>query len=233
MIIKKTDASAKGVATLALLDRSGPTQLHQQTPQAPSSARPQAGPPRLEMSEPEARRTADRMLQQAQERSLTVEREAYEKGFAQGEKAGMELANKKAEALLQRYQASLAEFARLRGDILLRIEKDVVRLAVAIAKKIVHREVHADPEIILTMTRIALTRIGEKSMVTIHLNPADFKFVLDNKSRLGTASELAGITLVEDGAVSRGGCLIDTEMGSIDARVDEQLREIEHGLLGS
>ncbi len=185
------------------------------------------------MSEPEARRTADRMLQQAQERSLTVEREAYEKGFAQGEKAGMELANKKAEALLQRYQSSLAEFGRLRGDILLRIEKDVVRLAVAIAKKIVHREVHADPEIILTMTRIALTRIGEKSMVTIHLNPADFKFVLDNKARLGTASELAGITLVEDGAVSRGGCLIDTEMGSIDARVDEQLREIEHGLLGS
>lgn len=229
MIIKRGDAVAKALAVLDLEDRTS-------VPQRRVSTKSATGPKGAmvpEMAEPEVRRAADRLLQQAQERSGLIEREAYEKGYAHGEQAGMELATKKAEALLERYISSLTQLGRTRNDVLLQLEKDVVKLAAAIAKKIIHREIQADPEIILTMVRIALSRVGEKSLVNVRLNPVDFKFVADNKARLGTPSELAGITLIEDHSIARGGCLLDTEAGSIDARVDEQLREIEFGLLGS
>ncbi len=231
MIIKKKDLGSRQVTPLALQEHAG---HHPAVGHMPPQ-RPHAEPLRstAPVSEQELSIAAQRMLQQAQERVMMIEKDAYEKGFMQGERTGKEMAEKRVDAQLKRYASTLDEFARLKGDMLLRVEKDVVKLAVAISKRIIQREIQIDQEIILTMARIALSRIGEKSLVTIRLNPIDFKIVIDHKSRLGTPSDLAGMTLVEDHSITRGGCLIDTEMGSVDARIDEQFREIERGLLGN
>jgi len=159
---------------------------------------------------------------------LHIEKMAYENGFRQGEKAGMEIAEKKIDALMQRYAEAIAEVARLRSSLYTRSERDVVRLALEVARKIVHREIQADREIIQTLVKVALGHVAGKSAVTIRLHPADYAYILEHRAELKQQSdEDRELVLVADKTIERGGCLIQTECGDVDARIEEEFREVE------
>lgn len=155
-----------------------------------------------------------------------LEKEAYENGFAQGEKAGMEIGRQKAEAQMRRYAESIAELSTLRSSLYLQIEHEVVKLAVEVAKKIVHREIQVDRDIIQTLVRVALSHVAEKSAVTIHVSPADYNYLLEHRAELAQ-TEGRDIALLADKSIERGGCLVQTECGDIDARIEEKFREVE------
>ena len=157
-----------------------------------------------------------------------VERNAFENGFRQGEKAGMEIAEKKAEAIMRRYGDSIRDLGRYKTSLYGQVEREVVRLAVEVARKIVHREIQADPEVIQTLVKVALDRVAGRSVVTVRVNPIDYNFLLDKQR--GWAQEEGvthEVTLVSDKAIERGGCLVQTECGDVDARVEEGFREVE------
>ena len=93
-----------------------------------------------------------------------------------------------------------------------------------------HREIQADPEIIQTLIRVALSHVAEKSAVTVHLHPTDYNYVLERRAELSDGDTVAGeIVLLADKSIERGGCLIQTECGEIDARIEEEFREVERG----
>jgi flagellar biosynthesis/type III secretory pathway protein FliH len=156
-----------------------------------------------------------------------VEKNAYENGFRQGEKAGMEIAERKMEAVMRRYADAILEVNKLRSSLYVKVEREVVKLAIAVAKKIVHREIQVDRDIIQTLVRVALGHVAEKSSVTIHLNPMDYNYLLELRAEL-SQSEGRDIALLSDKSIERGGCLIQTDCGDIDARVQEEFREVEH-----
>jgi flagellar biosynthesis/type III secretory pathway protein FliH len=156
-----------------------------------------------------------------------LERKAFENGFLQGEKSGSEIAEQKVEAIRKRYSEALLEISKLRSGLYVQAEREVVKLAVEVAKKIIHREIHADPEVIQTLVRVALSHVAEKSAVTIHLNPADYSYLMEQRSEL-SQSEGRDIALLADKSIERGGCLIQTTCGDIDARIEEKFREVEH-----
>jgi hypothetical protein len=156
-----------------------------------------------------------------------LEKTAYENGFLQGEKAGMEIAEQKVEAVMRRYADAIMEIGRLRSSLYAQVEREVVKLSVEVAKKIVHRELQADPDIIQTLVRVALSHVAEKSAVTVHLSPLDYNYLLEQRAELSQA-EGRDISLLADKSIERGGCLIQTECGDIDARVEEKFREVEH-----
>jgi flagellar assembly protein FliH len=155
-----------------------------------------------------------------------LEKSAYENGFAQGEKAGMEIAERKIEVVMKRYAESIMEVGRLRSALYAQVEREVVKLAIEVAKKIVHREIQADREIIETLVHVALSHVAEKSAVTVHLSPLDYNYLLEHRAEL-TQSEGRDISLLADQSIERGGCLIQTECGDIDARIEEKFREVE------
>lgn len=155
-----------------------------------------------------------------------LEKAAYESGFLQGEKAGMEIAEQKIEAVMRRYSESILELGKLRPSLYSQVEREVVKLAVEVAKKIVHREIQVDKDIIQTLVRVALSHVAEKSAVTIHLNPMDHNHLLALRDELSQA-EGRDIALLADKSIERGGCLIQTECGDIDARIEEKFREVE------
>jgi flagellar assembly protein FliH len=157
-----------------------------------------------------------------------VERNAFENGFRQGEKAGMEIAEKKAEAIMRRYGDSIRDLGRYKTSLYGQVEREVVRLAVEVARKIVHREIQADPEVIQTLVKVALDRVSGRSVVTVRVNPIDYNFLLDKQrgwaQEEGAAHE---VTLMADKAIERGGCLVQTDCGDVDARIEEGFREVE------
>lgn len=162
-----------------------------------------------------------------------IEKAAYESGFRQGEMAGLESAEKKVAPLMKRYADAVLEIAKLKPAVYARVERDVVKLALEVAKKIVHREVNVDREIVQTLIKVALSHIAIKSPVTIRLHPADYNFVLEQRTASVPLGESGlDITLLADKSIERGGCLIATECGDIDARIEEEFREVEHAFFG-
>src|SRR4051812_33973521 len=109
--------------------------------------------------------------------TATVEREAFASGYAQGERAGFEAGAHRAESMLRRLSASIDELASLRRTMLAQGEREMVLLALAIARLIVRREVSIDQDLVVTIARVALERLGGNATATLRLNPDDFNAV--------------------------------------------------------
>jgi flagellar assembly protein FliH len=155
-----------------------------------------------------------------------LEKSAFENGLRQGEKSGAAMAERKIEELSRRHAESILEIGRLKSMLYAQVEREVARLAIEVAKKIVHREIQADPEIIQTLVHVALSHVNEKTPVAVHVNPADYEFISKRQSELSLA-ESRNISIASDKSIERGGCLIETEYGDIDARLEEKFREVE------
>ena len=184
-----------------------------------------------EILEPETvQQRCEKMLQDARLKVSEIEKLGYEKGFAEGQRAGSEVGERMGEALVKQYSAGLDAINKLRRDVFAASEREVIRLALEVARKVIKREVAIDEELILTLVRVALARVADQSLATVRVNPKDFQVIQRHHAADGNAGALSeSVKLVEDPLIARGGCIIETESGTIDARVEEQLREIEKG----
>ncbi len=158
-----------------------------------------------------------------------LEREAFAKGFAQGERSGQEAADQRGEAMLRRLTETLQELTQLRSQMIHQTERQMVELAVAVARRVVHREVSLDPDLLVAMARVALERLGDAARITVRLNPDDYQSTGAARVAQLTASN---VTVVADGRIPRGGCRVESEMGILDAGIDAQIQEIAQALLG-
>ncbi|MBL8136861.1 MAG: hypothetical protein JNL48_09585 [Acidobacteria bacterium] len=159
-----------------------------------------------------------------------LEREAFTKGYAQGERAGAEASAARAEAMLRRLAQTLDDLQALRGDLIRRTEREVVDLALAIAKKVLQREVTLDHDLMLAMARVALDRLADVSTASIRLHPDDYAGVM--LGRGPSAVTTHGVQIVADPSVRRGGCVVQSEFGSVDIGVATQIDELTHALFG-
>jgi flagellar assembly protein FliH len=163
-------------------------------------------------------------------RLAALEREAFAKGYQQGERAGAEAAAQRGEAILRRLAQTIEELTTLRTEMIHQTERQMVQLALAIARRIVHREVSLNQDLLIAMARVALDRLGDSAQVTVKLNPEEFAATgAARVAQLGSAH----VTVVSDSRVPRGGCRVESALGTMDAGVDAQLQEIAYALLGS
>lgn len=157
----------------------------------------------------------------------SLEREAFAKGYEQGERSGAEAAATRTEGTLRRMAQTIDELANLRGEIIRRTERQTVQLILAIAERVVHREVTLDRGLLVGMARAALDRLGEYGSATLRLHPADLKAMgLESYSFEG-----APVQIVSDPVVSRGGCLVQSDFGFMDVTPEAQFRELARALL--
>jgi flagellar assembly protein FliH len=156
-----------------------------------------------------------------------LERDAFAKGYAQGERAGLEAAATRGDAMLRRLAGTLEELTSLRAEMIRRTERQIVQLALAIAERVVGREVTIDRGLLVGMARAALDRLGENASATIRLHPDDYG-VIAAKSR---PVDDALVRVVADPLVSRGGCLVQSDFGFMDVSSDAQFRELGRALL--
>lgn len=161
--------------------------------------------------------------------SAVVEREGFAQGFVQGERAGAEASAARAEQVLKRLAQTVEELQALRVDILRKTERQVVQLAIAMARRIMHREISLDGDLLSAMARVALDRMGDAAAATIRLHPEDYAATV---ARGQAPPEDGAVRVVADTAVRRGGCLVQSDFGLIDMSVDAQIQELATALLG-
>lgn len=158
-----------------------------------------------------------------------LERDAFTKGYAQGERAGLEAGGQRAEAMLRRLAATLEELGTLRDEMVRQTEQQLVQLALAIARRVLHREASIDPELAAALAHVALERLGPSSPAVIRLHPDDYGTVTGHQADLWNGR---AVKVMPDPAVARGGCLVESDFGYIDASVDAQVNEIARAMLG-
>jgi flagellar assembly protein FliH len=177
----------------------------------------------------EARAEASQILVDAEAKVEQIQQEAREQGLAEANEVINQQVNAQVADLRQNLTVTIEEISKLYAEITSQSEHALVKLALEIAKKIVHREVTVDREIALALTRVTLQKLHQRAIATVHLNPDDLAYVEMHRDKLHFHGTL---NLIEDPSISLGSCLIRTETGDVDARIEQQFDEITHGLLG-
>lgn len=179
------------------------------------------------------RKEAEDIVKKAQEKGALLEREAYEKGFAQGEKDGLDLGEKKALKVVENIENFFTEMSNLRKEILKQYERQILELIFSIAKKIIHHQIGSDEKAIEDTVLKALHLAVEKSKIALRVNPEDFDYVERLRPEFfAKFKELKSIVVTSDPSITRGGCFLETPYGDVDARIETELEMIYQCLEG-
>ncbi len=157
-----------------------------------------------------------------------MEEEAYKKGFREGEMAARESSKKSLAPVIITLEEALRELARVKNEIRACAEKEAVELALAVAKKIVCQEISANNQIVLNVVKEALKKVESKEEIVIKINPVDLKVI--ERFRADTPElfqEIGDVVFKGDSSLTNGGCVIETNLGEVDARIEKQLMAVE------
>ncbi len=161
------------------------------------------------------------------DKALSAQKEAFQRGYEAGEKAGVEAAKKKLEGAINGIVLLIEGLKDLNRQIYEEGEMKIVALAICIAEKVIHSELKQNPEIIVNVVRAALKKVLDREMLTIKVNPKDFEVLNRYRPELiASTNEKRGLTIEWDDSIMPGGCMIETNHGEVDARIDKQLEEI-------
>ncbi len=149
--------------------------------------------------------------------------EAHRRGYHEGEAA----AKAAVDAAVNRLAQAVDSLAGLRSRARREAEEDLLRLAVAIARRILHRELSVDPEAVAGLIKAALDKIQGQEVHRVRLHPD-----LEGPVRRSLEQMAAGrnIQIAADRSRQFGDLVFETERGSLDASIETQLQEIGRGL---
>ena len=152
---------------------------------------------------------------------------AYQQGLAAGEAAAAQRGQSRLDPVLAGLNGVIAELTGLRKHFRGHAEADTVALAVAIARRVLNRELTTDPEAILGLVKAAFQKCDARETHKLRLSPHDVEAIREQKARLNFPPALE---IVADGALTRGSAIFETSRGELDASTDAQLGEIDRGL---
>ncbi len=177
--------------------------------------------------------SVDELLQHPEisKRIALLEQEAYEKGFAQGQRDGAALGKKQYETLTNRLSALVIGLEKAIEEHVLSFEPQLVSIVKTIVYAIIQQEVSTNPKIIQTSLKEALSHVVDQTRVRIHLNPDDMEFIEDIMGAVREElSRLKDFEIIPDTNIGRGGCILETDFGLIDATLERRFKEIFAGL---
>jgi flagellar assembly protein FliH len=144
----------------------------------------------------------------------------------EGMRKGREAAANEIKAASDRLAATLRDLLALKKRMRGEAEADVVKLSLAIARRILHRELNADPESIQGIVYAGLQKLQNREISRVRIAPAALEPVRGALERAGIAP---AVNIVADTKMRAGDILFETSLGELDGSIETQLQEIERG----
>jgi flagellar biosynthesis/type III secretory pathway protein FliH len=178
------------------------------------------------------RAEAAKIVQQAHQQAEQIRRQSEVAGRKAAEAAIErvldERVGKRMETLLPALERLIAEMNDTKAQLLSRWEHSARKVASAIAKRIVRRELSQEPQITLDLVADTLRLAAGMTDITLHISPTDYENLGTQINQLAeTLGRLAPSAIVADPTVTPGGCVVKTKFGEIDQQIESQLRRIE------
>jgi flagellar assembly protein FliH len=168
-----------------------------------------------------------RQLQELEDELPSKERSGYERGLAEGRVRGREEALQQQQPVLDRMVRAIGDLAMLRSRLRVQNEAGLIRLCTAIAHRVLRRELHLDPLALEGIVAAALSRAGMEEACRIRVHPRQANAVRAYLLKLGAPQT---VTVEPVSSLDEGDVLVETSAGTIDASVNTQIAEVEHGI---
>lgn len=179
-----------------------------------------------------AKAEAEQIINEAMKKSNEIIEENKKQGFDQGYKEGYEKGNEEVTRLIERMHKIISEIIAKRTEIIEGTEYQIISIVLLIVKKIIKIITENQKTVIINNVVEALKKVKGSKNVIIRVNLDDIAMATKHKEDFIKMIEgLEGIQFLEDSSIERGGCIIETDFGEIDARISLQLKEIEDKIL--
>lgn len=164
----------------------------------------------------EAQQEAKGIVERANEEAAGIRQAAYDEGYEEG---------------IRQLTRALASARNEYDRMLAQSEEDMLELAVRMAERIVRRQIELAPESVAAIARGCLELVRERRQIIIYANPLDVPQLEAWREDLTQSVEARSLHFEPDPQIGRGGCMIETEAGRVDARLDVQLDSFKRALL--
>lgn len=183
----------------------------------------------------QAQAEKENILNKAHADAETIRRQAQAEGLEQGRQQGRQeieaALQQKVESFCETIQTLLQSIHQEKDRLIRRSESQLIDLACVIAGRIVRKEIEQDDLAVVRIVQQAIDLATEKEKLTVRLNPADLEWVRQHTDQILESHDgLKEIHFEDDPRIERGGCMIETIAGNVDARLERQMEEIQRGL---
>jgi flagellar assembly protein FliH len=150
-----------------------------------------------------------------------LRRDAYEEGFASGRADGLAQGRQEIDAQAERLRQLMDALARPFQGLDKQVENELVALATALVRQLLRREIKTEPPVVVAAVRAALEVLPVASRnISVQLHPADAALV---RELLPPQEEEQDWRITENPAMTRGGCVVVTDVSHVDATVERRL----------
>ena len=186
---------------------------------------------------------AERIINEAKDKARSIEKEveekaaqkyeeARDKGYKEGYDDGYDTGKAEVERLVDRLNVIVTESVQKRHNIIEETEQQIINLILLIAKKVIKVISENQKNVVINNTIQALRKLRSRGDIAIRVNLADLELSSKHKRDFIEMVEgIKSVRILEDATVDKGGCIIETDFGNIDARISSQLNEISDKIL--
>ncbi len=179
-----------------------------------------------------AKSEAEKIIQDAKIEEQKIKSAAKDEGFKQGHDEGYAGGQDEISRLVDRLHKMVEAVMLRREEILKETEQQIVELVILMTRKVVKIISETQKTTIMSNVLAALKKVKTRGVVTLHVNLEDLRLSTANVDEfIKRVENIQGITVVEDSTVEKGGCIVETDFGAIDARISSQLGELEDKIM--
>ncbi|MBQ9283026.1 MAG: flagellar assembly protein FliH [Treponema sp.] len=179
-----------------------------------------------------AQEEASRIIEEANAEQEALKKSGYSEGLNKGREDGFSEGQGEVQRLVERTHKILEGVMARREEILSETEQQIVELVILMTRKVVKIISENQKSVVMANILQALKKVKGRGDVTIRVNLADVKLTSEHtQDFIKQVENVKGITVLEDSTVDKGGCVVETDFGAIDARIQSQLSELETAIL--
>lgn len=225
-LIKRNQLEEKGTVIIekkapAIVHRPKPIPVKKPVGTAPVSAAPSQPASKEEINR--AKNEAQKIIDQAMNEADSIRDEARE--------AGREDGRSEASGHIEEALQTLNQAVKERKEIIKDSEQELLRLAIKVAEQIIRSEVSLHRDVCLNIVAEAIARVSDREQIIVRVNREDAEYLKRYKDRLtGILDGVKSFSILEDANIEPGGCVVETNLGFIDAKIGTKLKSIEDAL---
>jgi flagellar assembly protein FliH len=180
----------------------------------------------------EAQKKASEIEAGVNQKMEQIENQAFEKGYREGHEKGYQGGQEEVARLVERLHLIMTKAIEKRNEIIEESETQLINLVLLISKKVIKVISENQKNVVINNVIQALRKLKSRGDVVIRVNLSDLELATEHtKDFLKMVENVKSVTILEDSSVDKGGCIIETDFGQIDARVSSQLHEIEEKIV--
>ena len=164
----------------------------------------------------------DKAKRQATGIKAHAQKQGHDEGYAEGFKKGEDAAREEFKPFLETIEGLISDLTGFRKDMYDKGEREMVEMVVSLAKKVIHFEFSTRDDAVQGMIRLAVQSVLDRESMVIKINPTDKGYAESFRPELHHLfGEIKNITFEAHPGVERGGCVVETNFGVVDARIDK------------